>query len=166
MIRSRRAGEHGQGILEFAVIFPIFIMLVFVVFDGGIMMGRYNAINHAAKEGARRAATGADATTVRAVVAGQSQGLLDATTTCDTTGDRSICVEWLDGPNTESAGQVGSEVRVTLRYRYGLKTPLANGSLLGLPITGMPSGFQMSSCALVRLERPILAAAPGGTGSC
>ena len=57
MIRKRLAGERGQGIIECAVIFPIFVLLVFVVVDGGILMGRYGGVNHAADTGARLAAT-------------------------------------------------------------------------------------------------------------
>ena len=49
----RLSRQDGQGLVEFAVVFPIFIFLVFMMIDGGLLMGRYSNINHAANEGAR-----------------------------------------------------------------------------------------------------------------
>ncbi len=49
-------GQRAQGLVEFAVIFPIFALLLFAIVDGGLLMGRYNNINNAAKEGARAGA--------------------------------------------------------------------------------------------------------------
>jgi hypothetical protein len=143
MDRGRRA-ERGQGIVEFAVIFPVFMALVFVMIDGGLVMGRYNQVNHAAQEGARFAATGIDdpdeiAERVRA----QSIELLeDVPEGC--TGTERICVRWVDGPN--GAGEVGSYVRVEVRYRHEFVTPL--GSF------GIQDHLDISACAIARLERP------------
>jgi Flp pilus assembly protein TadG len=147
--RLRSRAERGQGIIEFAVIFPFFVMLVFVMIDGGVLMGRYNQVNHAAQEGARLGATGASLNDIAAHTRRQANNLLSGIpTTCNGTGER-ICVEWYDGPN--SAGEVGSYVRVTVYYQYGFVTPINNGIFGSV---GMPSNFDVESCAIARLERP------------
>jgi Flp pilus assembly protein TadG len=143
MFRSR--GELGQGLVEFAVIFPIFIMLVFVILDGGIVMGRYGEVNHAAKEGARYAATGATTNAVADRVRDQSQGILDSVPTA-CSGAQYICVQYFQGPDDQDAGEVGSTVRVRVRYEYELFTPLPN--VLGA------DDWTIASCAVARLERP------------
>ena len=159
MNRRRNDGELGQGVVEFAVIFPLFIFLVFMVIDGGLIMGRYNDLNHAAKEGARLASTGASDAEVVARVKAQSQGLLDdapATSTC--AGDRPyICVEYSDGPApaSQSAGEVGSTVKVIVRYQHDWLTPLVNAA----------GDLNIDTCAVMRLERP-LDAGSLGTNTC
>ncbi len=150
-LRRRADGECGQGIVEFAAIFPVFILLIFVMIDGGLLMGRYNQVNHSAQEGARLAATGADLDDVASQVRAQSIDLLQSVpATCSSASER-ICVEWFDGPN--SAGEAGSYVRVTVRYDYDLITPIDRG-LFGT--VGFPDHFDVNSCAIARLERPIV----------
>jgi hypothetical protein len=142
------AGERGQGIIEFAVIFPIFIMLVFIMIDGGVLMGRYNQVNHAAQEGARLGATGASHDEIVAHTKAQSMKLLSGLDAeC---GNPGICVEWWSGPN--SPGEVGSYVKVTVRYDYGFVTPI-NMGIFGS--VGMPEQMDVDSCAIARLERPM-----------
>jgi Flp pilus assembly protein TadG len=154
MLRSD-AAERGQGMVEFAVVFPIFIILVFIMFDGGVLMGRYNQVNHAAQEGARSAATGNDLSVIVSRVRAQSVGLLSPLpVTCADVTQR-ICVEWFDGAN--SVGEVGSAVRVSVRYDYNLQTPIKN-NLFGS--VGIPGHFDVDACAIATLERPI--APPAG----
>lgn len=43
----------GQGLVEFALVFPIFIMLLLGVFDIGRAVFAYNEITNAAREGVR-----------------------------------------------------------------------------------------------------------------
>jgi hypothetical protein len=146
----RTEGERGQGIIEFAVIFPFFIMLVFIMIDGGLLMGRYNQVNHAAQEGARLGSTGATLIDIRNHTRRQANNLLSGVpATCDGNDDR-ICVEWYEGPN--SVGEVGSYVRVTVFYDYGFVTPINNDIFNS---AGMPDHFDVDSCAIARLERPV-----------
>lgn len=150
MKRLRAAAERGQGIIEFAVIFPFFVMLVFVMIDGGVLMGRYNQVNHAAQEGARLGASGATLPQIANHTRQQSIKLLTGVpTTCNNVSER-ICVEWWSGPN--SPGEVGSYVRVRVRYDYGFVTPV-NNDIFGS--VGMPDHFDVDSCAIARLERPV-----------
>lgn len=147
----QRTAERGQGIVEFAVIFPLLIAIIFVMIDGGLLMGRYNQVNHAAQEGARLAATGATSGQVVQRVRQQSIELLeDVPSGCAPGASERICVRWFDGPNGEPAGQVGSSVRVDVRYEYDFVTPIDSGPF---GFAGV-NDFDVNSCAIARLERP------------
>jgi hypothetical protein len=125
------------------------MLLVFVMIDGGVLMGRYNQVNHAAQEGARLGASGASLSEIVAHTRAQSISLLGSVpATCS--GSEQICVEWYDGPN--GAGEVGSYVRVTVRYDYGYVTPIDAGPFGAV---GFPDHFDVDSCAIARLERPV-----------
>jgi hypothetical protein len=50
--------KKGQALVEFAIIVPIFILMVIVVFDGGRAMLDYSILNTAAREGTRMAVVG------------------------------------------------------------------------------------------------------------
>lgn len=155
MIKRLQHGQRGQGLLEFAVIFPIFALLIFAVIDGGLLMGRYNNINNAAKEGARLGAVGADWDAIITRVQQQAHGELDtASTNCgdmavDSVGNV-ICVQWITGAETlggvgAAPGEVGASVRVMLKYRYKLITPLINRI----------GHWDITACAVQREERPV-----------
>jgi hypothetical protein len=147
----REAGDRAQGIVEFAVIFPLFILLVFIMIDGGILMGRYNQVNHSAQEGARLAATGASESEILSHVRAQSIDLLNGVPRGCPGGDREyICIQWYDGDNT--AGEVGSYVRVEVSYRYNFVTPLDAGPF---GVLGFEDDIHVKSCAIARIERPI-----------
>lgn len=146
----RKRTQSGQGIVEFAVIFPIFVFLVFAVIDGGLLMGRYNNMNNGAKEGARLGAVGAQQSDIVTRVEDQAHGNLDgASTNC---GDWSsaavkkvVCVEWITGADGQQPGDVGSSVRVKVKYDYPFLTPIINW---------IGDGWTIKTCAVQRLERP------------
>ncbi len=50
-----RKGERGQTMVEFALVFPVFLLLLFGVLDFGRVVYAYNTISNAAREGARAA---------------------------------------------------------------------------------------------------------------
>lgn len=52
--------EKGASVVEFAIILPILVMLVFGIFEFGVAYSKYIALTHAAREGARLAAVGLD----------------------------------------------------------------------------------------------------------
>jgi len=51
--RSRRRGAAGQSLVEFALVFPVLIIMLIAIFDFGRLVFAYNAITNAAREGAR-----------------------------------------------------------------------------------------------------------------
>ena len=56
--KSKLRNEKGASAVEFALVLPIFIMLVFGIFQFGIAFNNWIAITHAAREGARLAVVG------------------------------------------------------------------------------------------------------------
>jgi len=56
--RSKLRNEKGASAVEFALVLPIFLMLVFGIFQFGIAFNNWIAITHAAREGARLAVVG------------------------------------------------------------------------------------------------------------
>ena len=56
--------EKGQSMVEFALIIPIFILLLFAILDFGRVFHAYLTIDHAGREAARAASIGKDNTTV------------------------------------------------------------------------------------------------------
>jgi Flp pilus assembly protein TadG len=58
---SRRVTrERGQSLVEFALVFPIAIVMLLAVFDAGRAIFAYNSLTNAAREGARLAAVNQD----------------------------------------------------------------------------------------------------------
>jgi len=70
MRRQRRSGERAQGLVEFALVLPVFLLILFGIFDAGRLIVTYNALANSARAGARVA------------IVNQSPA---GTTTCDTT---------------------------------------------------------------------------------
>lgn len=52
--RSRRRGSRGgQGLVEFALVAPVFLMVLFLLVDFGRALYAYSGLSNAAREGAR-----------------------------------------------------------------------------------------------------------------
>jgi Flp pilus assembly protein TadG len=54
-LRSNRRRGRGQALVEFALVIPVFLLLLMAVFDLGRAVFAYNSITNAAREGARLA---------------------------------------------------------------------------------------------------------------
>ena len=74
MRRFRRSHGRGQGLVEFALVFPFFIVLVFALFDVGRAVFAYNEITNAAREGARLAMVNQNQARIEERIEGQSSG--------------------------------------------------------------------------------------------
>jgi Flp pilus assembly protein TadG len=64
-----REASRGQGLVEFALVFPVMMLLLLAIFDGGRLVFAYNDITNAARVGARvaivnQAAGAAEAATI------------------------------------------------------------------------------------------------------
>ena len=57
-LRKLIKNNKGASIVEFALILPILVMMVFGIFQFGIAYNNWIALTHAAREGARLAAVG------------------------------------------------------------------------------------------------------------
>lgn len=99
MTRRRRRHHLGQGLTEFALVLPLFLVLVFGIVDAGRLIYTYNTIANAARGGAR--------------VAIVNQATTGATT-CDTTDPTA----WATGCAVSMAVNVGlTTTDVVVTYR-------------------------------------------------
>lgn len=55
MLLHRRHGSRGQSLVEFALILPIFVLILVGILDFGRAVYAFNTLNNAAREGARLA---------------------------------------------------------------------------------------------------------------
>ena len=73
-----RSGQRSQALIEFALVSPVLLLLLFGVIDLGRAIFYYDAINHAAREGARVAVRASNSLPTNAdvltAVTGQMQG--------------------------------------------------------------------------------------------
>jgi hypothetical protein len=158
----RRSRERGQGLVEFAVIFPVFVLILFAVIDGGLVMGRYGQVNHAASVGARLGAvqTGDADDAVDTIADRVEQDAPDRASpyarSCNfSSSSAAICVQWLPGPDGEPPGQAGSWIRVAVKYHYGGITPLL----------GQLGGWDVKACVVARQEQPVTGVAGSQTSN-
>ncbi len=134
--KARSEGEKGQSLAEFALLVPIFLILVFAIVDFGMGFHAWITVTNSAREGARLAAVGGDSASVE-------QRVRD---TADTLDQSKLTVTV-----TNAQGQPGESAVVDVDYQYDLITPLAglvqfvSGNSIGPTLT-------FSSTADMRIE--------------
>ena len=70
--RSTTTSQRGQALVEFALIIPVFLLIVVALFDLGTAVFAYNSLTNAAREGARMAIVNQDVPTIVARAKAQS----------------------------------------------------------------------------------------------
>lgn len=123
-----RRGRRGQALVEFALVFPVFMLIIVALFDVGRAVYAYNTITNAAREAARVAIVNQDPASIRARAIGQAVSLGVAS------GD--VAVEFredgLDPITNPVCGtpKLGCAVIVTVSYDWQAVTPLV-GQVVG-----------------------------------
>jgi Flp pilus assembly protein TadG len=133
----------GQSLIEFALLLPVFLLAVVVVFDLGRAIYYYSAIHNAAREGARYGVIYPD----------------------DVAGMRNKAVDYAIGLGLNvanvTAGLGTSEVvggfpnptvRVTVTYCFNPATPLVDLLLPDNPDCGNRPELDLTGVALMRTE--------------
>jgi len=133
--RRTGKGEGGQSLVEFTLVLPIFLLVLFAIMDFGMAFNAWIAVTNSAREGARLGSVRAPSGDIEQRVRDTAGSLGD---------DLTVTV-------TNAEGDPGDSVVVDVSYAYSLITPLAD-------IMGMISGgsigdtFNLSSTADMRLE--------------
>ncbi len=129
----RRTNDRGANLVEFALLAPLLLLLVFGIIEFGWLFGQFNDVRHGAREGARFAAVSAgDETQIKDTVCTSMEGL--------SAGMSSIIVDLSQGgPN------VGDQSTITVTANVT--------SLSGVPLitTFLPN--QLSSTVTFRHEQ-------------
>jgi Flp pilus assembly protein TadG len=153
--------SHGQGLVEFALVFPLIVLLFFGIFDLGRGVFAYNTIANAARQGARVAAVNQlappNATSCAENMPVEDQTnphwsiLACAASAAVSLGIQTsaVSVTYAKPPNTNlSCGsptlQRGCIASVTVAYTWTPSTPVI-GNIIG-PIT-------MTSTSQIPIER-------------
>jgi Flp pilus assembly protein TadG len=120
--------ERGSAAVEFALLLPIFLILVFGIMDFGMLIYSQNVVNNAARDGARTATLGGTLdqsvnTTLSA--ASVLRGIAPTvSTTCTLANSTTPCPTWVSG-TSGTAPPSGATVKVTVNYSYVWITPVA-----------------------------------------
>jgi Flp pilus assembly protein TadG len=141
--RARR--ESGQSLVEFALVFPIFLLILMAIVDFGWAFRGYIVATNAAREGARWGVIGASTDGTDGVIArvvDRSSGVLSSdqiTVYCDETeSDLDDC-------------RSGSTVKVDVEYEYHYITPV--GGILHVVTGGLlPDPLRITSSTSMRHE--------------
>lgn len=127
--------QRGQGLVEFALVLPLFLILILATIDFGWALKAYITATNSAREGARVGAVGETSAVITAKTVSTSSGLLDSS---------NVTV-------TGAQGNSGTSVTVDVSYNYTYITPL--GSLVSAFLGGsLPNPLPMSTSATMRLE--------------
>jgi Flp pilus assembly protein TadG len=150
--RFSRRGSPGQSLVEFALIIPIFLFILFGLIDLGTYAFTNNILSQAAREGARVASTqanwigkttadeptcndpggpicpsaGAFITNVQTAVRNASSGLTSPVTVyvrCDDAASSPPTTAWTTG-SCASNHDTGDKVSVRLEYTFRPLTPV------------------------------------------
>jgi Flp pilus assembly protein TadG len=136
LIHKKGEGERGQSLVEFALIVPLFLLLMFAIVDFGMGFYSWITVTNAAREGARIGAVGADSATITQRVKDTAGSLNNSNLTISV---------------SNAKGNSGETVGVTANYQYTLITPLS--ALIHLVSGGsMGPNINFSSTSQMRLE--------------
>ena len=124
--RRRRDRGRGQSLVEFALIFPILILILVAIFDLGRLVFAYNTITNAAREATRYGIVNQTEASIQAEAINQatSLGLVNANVDVEfCNADASVC-------NKTKPTTLDSLVQVRVTYSWTAITPII-GNIVG-----------------------------------
>ena len=148
------SGEKGTSLVEFALIVPILLLVLFGLLDFGKAFNYWNDETHLAAEGARWAVVNSN----------PGGGTLQQADTSELRSLATVCISFPSGTSN-----VGDPVTVTVKARYPWipflrsRIHILGGTYVQLTLPG-----DITGTATMRLEAPPTkyAAGSGGTGTC
>jgi Flp pilus assembly protein TadG len=126
--RSRRSG--GQALVEFALVAPLFFLLIFGVIQFGVTFGAQIGLGNTAREVARYAST-VPANASLATVTAQANAVMQRSIPAyNGSGVVGLAYCWYPNPTTPTT--YSQKVIVTIRYGHTLFIPLVGVLLDGI----------------------------------
>ena len=129
----RRARRRGQALVEFALVIPIFLLILAGILDFGVLLFSRMTVINAAREGARVATTMTETPqnipgAVQARVSAAADGLsVTVTPTCVRQGGSCSF--------TPTGAKAGDSVKVRVHYDHHMFFPLLFGTSVGMDST-------------------------------
>jgi Flp pilus assembly protein TadG len=136
--RCRGDRTKGQTLVEFALILPIFVLVIVGIFDLGRAVYAFNTLNNAAREAVRVGIVNQNCTAIgnEADSAAVSIGIKwNAGLGCNAPAN-DVLVRFLQPDYTDTAPcnvtpRIGCIVEVTVQYDYTAATPIV-GNIIGV----------------------------------
>jgi Flp pilus assembly protein TadG len=160
MRRRRDQGRKGQSLVEFGLMLPIFLLIVFGIIDFGRAVFAYSTLNSAAREAGRVAVV--DQVTAHIT----DEAIRQAYTLDVSAGD--VSLDWRSAFNPDTpnscAGFVGSSnvvtctLIITVNYEFNAATPII-GNIVG------PLDLSGESKMIVEFACPNTASTPALTAA-
>jgi Flp pilus assembly protein TadG len=132
--RRHQGGERGVAAVEFALVAPILLLLVFGIIDFGLGFHAWDASENAAREGARVGAVDPSVADIEARVRATSSFLDQTNLSVDITCSRDNGRVFHPCPNG-STWLEGDIVRVKVTYVHDYVTPLPGAIGAGQTLT-------------------------------
>ncbi len=149
-MRFKKAnGERGQSMAEFAMILPIFLVLVFAIVDFGMGLNAWITVTNSAREGARLGAVGAPGAGAASCSPLPGAGTIQRRV-CDTAD--TLTPSKMTVTPTNAQGTPGSSVKVKVDYQYNFISPLSSLVSFVCPVCNVGPTLNISSTADMRLE--------------
>lgn len=143
-IAGRLRSERGAELIEFALVFPVLLLVVLGIVDFGFLFQRMEVITNAAREGARIAVLPAYSTAdVQARVCNYVQTGGVPVTSCSPPGGGGnpiIDVTNVSIPVAGATPMSGKRVQVTYTHSYIFIGPIASwfgGTFTNVPLNGI-----------------------------
>lgn len=131
MMRRLRKGEHGQALVEMALVLPLFLLLLFGVIEMGRVGYAYITVSNAAREGGRIATIGGTDLDINSSIKNAAVSLDPASLTITITPQQSQRLS-------------GQAVTVQVSYPVQLIIPIISNVI--------PNPVVVSSNIIMRLE--------------
>lgn len=141
--RRLQKTETGQSLVEFAMVLPLFLILMFGLVDFGRAFYSWMLITEAAREGARTGAVQKDWTAMQAAVYNSMCNPYPGNCSLDTT-KMTLNKSGVNGAR-------GGQVSVSISYAFAYATPLGNIIAL-IPGGGSLATPTISAYSSMRLE--------------
>jgi len=159
-MKPRSTPEGGQALVEFAIVIPVFLLILFAILQLGLLFGAQNSLTSAVRETARYAApyrvidaSGAQDTCDNFVLGKLQDSLRSNPLTSDTSTREipTIVYTWRIDPN----GDYYVEISVKADYKFPLYVPLVSQFLDGMDGVN-DNNLRLSAKEDMRIENPPL----------
>jgi Flp pilus assembly protein TadG len=142
--KARSNGERGQSLVEFSLILPVFLLLLFAMVDYGRAYYSWLVVTNAAREGARASAVRSDTATVNSKVYSSFCSTWPSTSNCGLEPGKVSVVP------SNVQGTRGTETTVKVTYNFSFVTPI--GGIVSLVSGGSLATPTINATASMRLE--------------
>jgi hypothetical protein len=140
-------GDGGSVLIEFALVFLLFMVLVMGMVDFGLAINSKTQISNGGREAARIGTLGRSPDEledrVRETTANLDQDNLTVSSTCEEPGGVLCTGDF--GPGDVRNGEPGDSVIITVAYTYGVITPIPR-------MIGLGSNIDLESVTEMRIE--------------